>query len=173
MANSQFPLRIGAKNGSNGGVIRALKNNRLPHAYAPRFWWYQKFDILRAGTLDADGAQTFNLHTYNPYNLFPANVIRSTPSLYVGELVAGGAISAATLSMGDDDVDGLHTAVDVFTGAALGYRANTVGAAEYAPRFEAAFVPTFTVTTTTGNVNAATSGEFWAMIGFTPVPGVS
>ena len=174
MANSTFPLLIGARNGSNGGVIRALKSNRVPHAFAPTFWWYQRFDILAAGTLDADGIQEFDMHTYNANNLFPANVVRTHPLIYVTELFAGGAISAATIEMGDaGDPNGLHTAVDVFTGAALGYRANTTAAAEYAPRFEAAFIPSITLRTTTGNVNAATSGDLWIMLGFNPVPGVS
>lgn len=174
MANSTFPIRIGAKNGSNGGVVRSLKSNRIPHAFAPRFWWYQKFDITLAGTLDADGIQEFDMHTYNANNLFPANVIRSTPLLYLAEVCAGGTIAAATIEMGDaGDPNGLHTAVDVFTGATLGYLANTVLAAEYAPRFEAAFIPSITLRTTTGNINAATTFELWTMIGFNPVPGVS
>ena len=174
MANSTFPLRIGARNGSNGGVIRALKSNRIPHAAAFKFWWYQKFDILRAGTLDADTSQDFDLHTYNPYNLFPANVIRSKPLLYLAEVFAGGTIAACTCSLGDaGDPDGLQTSTNIFTGQSLGYKANTTGAAEYADRFEAAFVPLLQVNTTTGTVAAHTTGELWAMIGFSPVPGVS
>ncbi len=174
MSNSTFPVRIGARNGSNAGMIRSLKSNRVPHAMVGPFFWYQKFDILRAGTLDADTSQTFDLHTYNPANLFPANVIRGVPMLYVGELFAGGTVAACTASIGDaNDPDGLHTAVDVFTGSALGYRANTVSAAEYARRFESAFIPTLTIDTTTGNVNALTTGELWIGIAFYLVPGVS
>lgn len=174
MANSIFPLRIGARNGSNGGVIRALKSNRIPHAFAPRFWWYQRFDITLAGTLDADGIQEFDLHTYNPNNLFPANVERTLPMVYVRELFAGGAVSACTYEAGNaNDPNGLHTAVDVFTGSALGWRANTTGAAEYAPRFEAAFIPSITIRTTTANVAALTAGSLYQVIGFNPIPGVS
>lgn len=174
MANSQFPLRIGTRNGSNGGVVRALKSNRIPHAFAGPYVWYQKFDILLAGTLDADGVQEFDLHTYNPNNLFPANVMRGVPMLYLREVFAGGTVNAATVEMGDaNDPNGIHTAVSVFTGATLGYLANTVGAAEYAPRFEAAYIPTITLRTTAGNISALTTGELWVGIKFEPVPGVS
>jgi hypothetical protein len=174
MANSTFPLRIGARNGSNGGVIRSLKSNRIPHAFAGPFFWSQKFDILEAGTLEGDGIQEFDLHTYNANNLFPANVMRGVPMIYLSEVFAGGAVDAATIEMGDaNDPNGLHTAVNVWTGATLGYLANTVSAAEYAPRFEAAFIPTITLRTTSGFVNALTTGELWVGIAFKPVPGVS
>lgn len=174
MANSTFGLRIGARNGSNAGVARGLKNNRIPFAWADPFVWYQKFDILRAGTLDADGIQEFDLHTYNANNLFPANVMRATPFLYLAEVFAGGTVNACTVEMGDaNDPNGLHTAVNVWTGATLGYLANTVSAAEYAPRFEASFIPSITIRTTAGNIAALTTGELWVGIKFTPVAGVS
>lgn len=174
MANSDFPLVIGARNGSNGAAMRALKTGRVPHAFAGPFWWYQKFDITRAGTLDADGVQEFDLHTYNANNLFPANVIRGVPMIYLAEVFAGGTVNACTVEMGDaNDPNGLHTAVNVFTGATLGYLANTVSAAEYAPRLEASFIPTITIRTTAGNISALTTGELWVGIKFAPVAGVS
>jgi hypothetical protein len=174
MANSQFPLRIGARNGSNGGVIRSLKSNRIPHAWAPRFWWYQKFDILEAGALDGDTSQRFDLHTYNANNLFPANVIRTAPLLYLGEAFAGGTVNACVGILGDaNDDNGLHTSTNIFTGATLGFLANTTAAAEFAPRFEAAFIPQLGINTTAGNISALTAGELWVAIGFRPVPGVS
>jgi hypothetical protein len=159
MANSDFPLVIGARNGSNGAAMRALKTGRVPHAFAGPFWWYQKFDISLAGTLDGDGVQEFDLHTYNANNLFPANVIRGVPMIYLSEVFAGGTVNACT--------------VDVFTGATLGYLANTVSAAEYAPRLEASFIPTITIRTTAGNISALTTGELWVGIKFAPVAGVS
>lgn len=174
MANSTFPLRIGVRNGSNGGVIRALKSNRIQDAFGAKFIWYQKFDITRAGALDADGVQEFDLHTYNPYNLFPANVQRGVPGAYLAEVFAGGTVNACTWEMGDaGDPNGLHTAVNVWTGATLGYLANTVSAAEYATRFEADFIPSITLRTTAGNIAALTTGEIWQFIAFNPVPGVS
>lgn len=174
MANSTFPLRIGARNGSNGGVIRALKSNRIADAFCAKFLWYQKFDITRAGTLDGDGVQEFDLHTYNPYNLFPANVQRGVPGTYLAEVFAGGTVNAATYESGDaNDPNGLHTAVNVWTGATLGWLANTVSAAEYASRFEAAFIPSLTLRTTAGNISALTTGELWMAIAFNPIPGVS
>lgn len=174
MANSQFPFRIGARNGSNGGVIRSLKSNRIPHAYAPRFWWYQKFDILLAGALDADTSQRFDLHTYNPNNLFPANVERGLPLLYLGEVFDGGAVTACAGILGDaNDDNGLYTTTALGQGETLGWKANTTAAAEYAPRFESAFIPQLGLDTTNGNINALTTGELWIVIGFNPVPGVS
>lgn len=182
MANSTFPVRIGARNGSNPGVIRTLKSNRIPHAFCGPFVWYVKFDILLAGTLDADGVQEFDLHTYITSNpsapgsgcFFPANVTRKSTMIYVTEVFAGGANTACTLEFGDaGDPNGLHTAVDVWTGSATGYRANTTAAAEYAPRFEAAFIPSLTLRTTTGNINALTTGEAWLGIKFEPEAGVS
>lgn len=182
MANSTFPLRIGARNGSNAGVIRSLKSNRIPHAMVGPFVWLVKFDILLAGTLDADGVQEFDLHTYIGSNpsapgsgcLFPANVRITGSMLYVSEVFAGGTVSACTLEFGDaNDPNGLHTAVDVWTGSTVGYRANTTGAAEYAPHFEAAFVPSLTLRTTAGNIAALTTGECWIGLMFEPVAGVS
>jgi len=182
MANSTFPLRIGARNGSNPGVIRSLKGNRIPHSFVGGFDWVLKFDILLAGTLSAATSQEFDLHTYQLANpsalgsgcLFPANVKITGSTLYIVELFSGGAVSACTLEFGDaGDPNGLHTAVDVFTGSALGYRANTTAAAEYGKHFEAAFVPSVTIRTTTANVNTLTAGEFWIGLDFEPVPGVS
>ena len=172
MANSTFPIRIGARNGSNGGVVRALKSNRVPHGFAPRFWWYQRFVISSAGTLDADTDQEFDLHTYNANNLFPANVERTLPLVYLVTPFTGGLVSACTYEAGDaNDPNGLHTAVSVFTGS--GWLANTTGAAEYARRLEAAFIPSITIRTTTANVNALTAGTLWQVIGFNSIPGVS
>jgi hypothetical protein len=174
VANSTFPFRIGTRNGSNAGVVRGLSHNRIPHAFVGPYIWYQKFDITLAGTLDGDGAQEFDMHTYNPANLFPANVQRGVPMIYLSEVFAGGAVDAATVEMGDaNDPNGLHTAVNVWTGATLGYFANTVSAAEYAPRFEAAFIPSITIRTTSGFVNALTTGFLWVGIKFSPVAGVS
>jgi hypothetical protein len=181
MANSTFPMRIGGRNGSNSGLIRALKGNRIPHAFCGTFVWYVKFDILLAGTLDADGVQEFDLHTYigsNPSQphsgLFPANVRRCGTMLYIREVFAGGTNSACTLEFGDaGDPNGLHTAVDVWTGSATGYRDNTTAAAEYAPRFEAAFIPSLTLRTTTSTIAALTTGECWIGIKFQPESGVS
>lgn len=174
MANSAFALRIGARNGSNAGVVRALKSNRIPHAFTGPFTWYTRFAITSAGTLSAATSQEFDLHTYAPYNLFPANVVRRVPFLYLATPFSGGAVSAATVELGDaNDPNGLHTAVNVWTGATTGYLANTVSAAEYAPRFEAAFIPSITLRTTSANVSALTAGVLWVGIKFEPVPGVS
>lgn len=182
MANSTFYPRVGARNGSNAGLIRAMKSNRIPFAWCDPMCWYIKFDITLAGTLEAATAQEFDLHTYLGSNpsapgsgcLFPANVRRTGTMLYVREVFAGGSISACTLEFGDaGDPNGLHTAVDVFTGSATGYRANTTAAAEYAPRFEAAFIPSLTIRTTTANVASLTTGEVWIGIKFEPEAGVS
>lgn len=182
MANSTFPIRIGARNGSNAGLIRSLKANRIPHALCQPFCWVIKFDITLAGSLDADGVQEFDLHTYLASNpsapgsgcLFPANVRRKGTMLYLREVFAGGTISACTFEMGDaGDPNGLHEATNVFTGATTGYLANITTSAEYAPRFEAAFIPSITIRSTTGSINEHTTGEIWIGIKFEPEPGVS
>lgn len=175
MANSTFPLLIGARNGSNGGVVKALGKGRLQHAWAPRFWWYQKFDIRDVQVaLDADTSQRFDLHTHNPDNLFPANVKRSMPLFFLSEVFDGGSISACAGILGDaNDDNGLITTTALGQGETLTYKASTVGAAEYAPRFEAAFIPQLGLDTTGGNISALTTGIVWVAIGFEPVPGLS
>jgi hypothetical protein len=107
MANSRYPVTVGAKNGGNGAQLRALRSG-MGWAWGPAQWWSEIFDITRAGALDADTDQTFDLHTYNPNNLFPANVFRGPALLRPLTNVGGGAISAVTAQLGDtNDTDGL------------------------------------------------------------------
>lgn len=173
MANSTFRIKTGARNGGNGAIIRALGNGSLRHAWAPRFWWYQLFDITRAGALDGDTSQRFDLHTYNPRNLFPADVERTTSLVRVVRNFSGGAVSACTARLGDaGDDDGLLTATTVFAAGTIGTTLFTLGAAEYAPRFESAFIPQIGIDTTTANVAALTQGQLLVCIGFNPPPAI-
>jgi hypothetical protein len=140
-------------------------------AWGPLQWWSELFDITRAGTLDADGDQTFDLHTYNPYNLFPANVLRGPAVLRPLTNFAGGSISALTGQLGDaGDTDGLVTASALHNtaGTAIG----TPLAAEYATRPESAFIPTLRLLSTGGNVSAATAGRVLCCILFRPMVAV-
>jgi hypothetical protein len=170
MANSRYPVTVGAKNGGNGAQLRALRSG-MGWAWGPAQWWSEIFDITRAGALDADTDQTFDLHTYNPNNLFPANVFRGPALLRPLTNVGGGAISAVTAQLGDtNDTDGLVTASAVHNTA--GTIINTVGAAEYASRVEAAFIPTLRLVFTGGNAAAATAGRILCCILFRPIVAV-
>jgi hypothetical protein len=173
MANSTFRIKIGSKNGGNGRVIRNLSGGAIRHAWAPRFWWYQLFDVTEAGALDADTSQRFDLHSYNPHNLFPANVERTVSIIRVVRNVAGGAVSACTTVLGDaGDDNGLITATTVFAAGTIGTTICTPAAAEYAPRFESAFIPQIGLDTTTANVAALTGGQLLVCIGFNPPPAI-
>lgn len=168
MANSTFPTLIGKGNGGNGRVVNNLKRNLFPFAVNFKWVWYTIFDITLAGSLDADGSQEFDLHTYDANNLFPANVERKKPYVRLITNFTGGAVNAATITVGDTGAaNGLITATSVFSGAPKIIQ--TVGAAEYADRIETAFIPVAVIATTNGNVNALTAGKALIAIAFNPL----
>ena len=76
---------------------------------------------------------------------------------------SGGAVSAATVQVGDADLDALHTAVNCFTGATLGVEIGADGAEARTgatkPVQEAAYAGRITVTTTTADADALTAGS--------------
>lgn len=112
-------------------------------------------------TGDGDTDQTLDLHAYDPYNLFPADVwLEPGHSIVPVTAFAGGAISAFTAEVGDaGDTDGLVTASSVFTGVTLNDPIVTPSAAQYALRYEANYVPVLRMLSTDGNISAATAGE--------------
>ena len=175
MANSTFAIAIGK--GSNPRMVRGFKSGRILHAWSPWLWYRQ---IVRVGDFVGAAAtsQAIDLHVYNPNNLFPANVLRGPAVLKLSRDFAGGAVSAATGEIGDAGAGtGLMTAQSIFTGAKAalidpdpGYLPSTVGAGEYAERVEPAFIPQFTIRTTTANVVALTAGEAEIFIGWRPLP---
>lgn len=105
--------------------------------------------------------QSLNLRTlFAASNPIPDHIMVEEVSASLEEVLAGGAISAAVVIVGENDVvnddDGYLTSTNVFTGASLGWK-DTPAAALRAPRYRAAFTPLVAVTTTTANVVAATS----------------
>ena len=118
--------------------------------------------ITRAHLTAAATTQSLNLRTIFAGTKYaiPDHILvgEVTPSLEA--VLAGGAISAAVIIIGENDVvnddDGYLTSTNVFTGAALGWK-DTPAAALRAPRYRAAFTPLVGVTTTTANVNVATT----------------
>ena len=169
MANSTFPTLIGKGNGGNGRVVNNLKRNLFPFAVNFKWVWYTVFDITRSvAALEADGSQEFDLHTYDPTNLFPANVERKKPYVRLITNFTGGAVNASTITVGDTGAaNGLITSTSVFSGAPKIIQ--TVGATEYADRIETAFIPVAVIATTNGNVNALTAGKALIAIAFNPL----
>lgn len=165
-----FPIKLGSHNGGNSRIIRGLSNGIIKDAFAGTWWWVQQLDIGDF-TGDADGAQALVFSTVFPNNPFPTNVVRKQPLVYVRTPLSGGAVNACTIEFGDaNDPNGLLTSTSVFTGAS-GFL-QTTAAAEFAPRFEAAFSPTVDIATTNGNISALTAGSLVFMIAFTPAASV-
>lgn len=171
-----FPIKLGSRNGGNSRVMRGLSNGVIRDAFAGSWWWIQ--NVKRGDfALAAATSQAITLATTYPRNPFPTNVDRSTPCIYVATPLSGGAISAATIEMGDaGDPDGLVTATSCFTGVSGFLPPNLTGsnptAAEYADRVELAMSPSFTLRSTGANLSAATAFNFWLMIKFSPLASV-
>jgi hypothetical protein len=167
-----FPVKLGARNGGNARVFNGLRSGVFRDAFTAAWWWQQR---VKRGDFTAAAAtsQNVSLHTVYPNNLFPTNVDRSTPMIYVVTPLAGGSISASTITLGDAaDADGLITSTSIFTGVS-GYlppnlTSQVPNAAEYPDRFEAAFSPQFTLGSTGANLSTATAFEFVVMIKFSP-----
>jgi hypothetical protein len=159
MANSAWPLRVPSRV-AGPHVWRDVSTGRLRWAYGGLHWWVQR---IRVGGFSGAGAtsQELDLHDYNANNLFPADVwLQEGSHIVLITDFSGGAVSACTFEFGDaGDPNGLLTASDVFTGATNDVPIFTTGAAQYALRYEAAFIPSGTLRTTTANVSALTAGE--------------
>ncbi|MBK6920383.1 MAG: hypothetical protein IPH07_23485 [Deltaproteobacteria bacterium] len=165
-----FPVKLGARNGGNSRLIRALQSGVIRDAFVGNWVWVQRLRETDF-TPDADTAQSLTLSTLFPANPFPTNVIRENPLVYVASPAAGGSLSAVTLEFGDAaDPNGLMTSTSIFTGAS-GFL-QTTGAAEFTSRFEAAFDPTVDIATTSDDVDAIEGMDLWLMIQFTPVASV-
>lgn len=163
-----FPIKIGGRGRSNGRVVQAERSGRIPYAVGRLYWWQC---YLRVGgfTGESDGIQEIALNDLASTRLtFPTNVWREVAYLKPVTAFSGGNVNACTAELGDaNDPNGLVTAIDVFTGSSLlGIETATAAAAEFAPRTEAAFVPTVTIRTTNGNTEDLTAGVLVAVIGF-------
>lgn len=175
MANAAFKIPYGVKNGRGREIINALREERI-RGMSPAFpvWWETPVlaVVPKKGefqlTLSADASTSTVLNTvladYAPIwpNIFVLGAV-----LELVEAFAGGSVSACTAELGDaGDPNGFITATDVFTGAAVGLLAPTLGVEidNENARFESAFEPTLTLTATGGNTNTLTAGKVRASI---------
>lgn|SRR5690606_37749401 len=176
MAGRTFPIKIGGRNsGTNHRIFNGLRSGRIRHNVDGRLWWRQvvRFSDL---TLPASTSGTFSFDDLFPANAFYDNVqMRPGAHVYVGENWQGGAITALTIAMGGvfadgTDGDGLLTATSMFAAGTVGTKLCTPAAAEYETEtIEAGFEPTFTLASTTANLNAITQGWFEAFIPYSPL----
>lgn len=128
-----------------------------------------------ATALAGAGSQVITLGTTFPHKAFPANVwVKKVYTRLITEF-SGGAISAATISIGDAGNDDEWTdLVDIFTGASTTHAfdtadADAVFAAAQDPVAETAYAPLITIATTTANVNVLTAGEVDIWFELTPI----
>lgn len=167
------PFRFGHR-GSTRDVMRMLQRGGVPHPMRQRLLYQQ---IVTVSDFTGAGAttQTLTLNT-----LFPKNVFPTEADLLAGATVenvvlpVGTSITALTIQLGGvfdagTDADGLLTASNLLgSGAAVGDVLNTVGAANYANRYESAFSPTVLLTSTGANLSALTAISFKVIIPWTP-----
>jgi hypothetical protein len=152
------------------GVFGGMSMNGKPLVWIgmdPIGLQFIKWPVVFAfGDLSAAAlTQTLN---FGPVTPGPTRLIGySCDSLAV---FSGGSIATATFKLGlSTDDDAIHTALDIFTGAASAPKHGTPGVLGYTDAPFAAgvqFMGTFT--TTTANVNAATAGAFVGSIHLRP-----
>lgn len=176
MAKTDFPLVPGfLRNGGASRFLEAFRSSMggevIWDGYAFLFAYKIKpvGGFIGATALAAAVNQTIDLDVAFPRKEFPNNVW--VHGAYMRKITdfSGGAIATCTAEGGDaGDTDGLMTATNIFTGAGAGI-VQTPAAAEYARRFEAAFVPVIRIVTTVGNVNALVAGELDYFVRFMPL----
>lgn len=161
-----FPIVIAAHGRSNARVLQAERSGRIPYATARLYCWQHTFRLSQITPAGAT-SQAIDLNAIARV-AFPPRVRRELAIIKPLTAFAGGNVSAITAELGDtDDPNGLVTAIDVFTGSSLlGVETDTSGAAQYAPRIEAAFAPLLTLRTTNDNVSALTTGTLAVEIYF-------
>lgn len=168
---ADFPEKLGQRNGGNARIIRGLCNGVFKDSFCGDWWWVVNLKHSTT-TLEADTSQVFTLNTLFSGNPFPTNVVRKQGLIYVEDAVEGGSISAATAILGDAGND--DALIEAATGSVFtaGVYNQSTAAAEFAPRFEAAFSPIVTLATTGDNVDDSTF-SLWVMILFSPVASVT
>lgn len=169
---AKFPVKLGQRNGGNARVLRGLTTGVFKDSFTGNWWWVVNLKRGMPGlTLEGDGSQVITLNTLFSGNPFPTNVIRKQALVYVEDAIVGPSISAGTVILGDNgNPDGLIESQSTFTSDVT---LQSVAAAEFAPRFEAAFSPETTITATGAALNVATSLSYWYMIEFSPVASVT
>lgn len=185
MANTDHAIKQRSTHG-NAKVFAALRDgtgiygdvgiNDGTAVVAQTYWWRYVCKIsggaIGATALAAATTQEFDLHVAFPDHLFPEKVVVHGCLLKLNTAFAGGAVSAVVASVGDTGLaDEWIDAQDVFTGAAVVPEDDTGDAdAVYAAggfnKFEAAYIPTLTLDTTTADVEALTAGELeiWFLV---------
>lgn len=178
--SSTIPLSLQLSTSrSTADAVRADLNGEGPDpSHRIRYWRRE----LRIGDFTAAAATSDEVALYADLTAlalgrqgqsgdFPANVWINVAPPYLRRITdfSGGAVSAATIEFGDtNDPNGLLTATNIFTGAGAGI-VITSGAAEYAARFESAFVPVVIIRTTSANVSALTAGACEIVIPYIPM----
>lgn len=154
---------------ANPIIHRLRTSGRFPWLERPLFVW-ELLITIGDFTGDAATSQELDLAAIYPDNPFVEDVWLE-PGAHIVPITAfaGGAVNACTLELGDtDDPNGLVTASNVFTGVTTGVSVATPSAAQYALRFESAYLPVATLRTTNGNVSALTAGRALVRIPFSP-----
>ena len=192
MANSSQPVVLTSSN-ANRKTLIALENqtgawgdsggrNAGKRIWAPPYWHVFKCDFgadageLGAVSLASATTDEIDLNTAFPDHAFPEHVLIHKCILRVVEDISGGTVAACTMSVGDtDNADEWVDAENVFTGATNDQRddfadADAVRAAGGEAPYEAAYAPTLTVDSTTGDVDEITAGEVWVMFLCTDTP---
>ena len=165
-----FPVKLGQRNGGNQRVIRGLTTGIFKDSFTGDWVWQVNL-VPTSITLEGATSQVFALNTIFASNPFPTNVIRKQSLIRVVTHPTGPSLSAATGILGDaGNDDGLIESQSIFTD---GTTLQSTGAAEFAPRFEAAFTPILTIGTTGANLSAITAMSIFVQIHFAPVASVT
>jgi hypothetical protein len=166
----QFPIKLGARNGGNSRVVRGLQSGVFRQAFTGSWCWIQRVRLADF-TPDAATSQTLILNTLFPANPFPEHVERGLPLIWVEENPRGPSITALNVELGDNpsggDRDGLITSTNIYSAA--GTYVQTVGAAEFAHRYEAAYDPRLYLAATGANLSVLTAFDLVVLIKFEPV----
>src|SRR5688500_6754803 len=173
MANSSQTLKMRSTHG-NRKLFAALRDgtdgygnigiNDGSRIWAPQYWWVYRCTVVSgaigATALAASTSQALDLHTAFPNHLFPEGVIIHACVLKLITAFSGGAISAATASVGDAGNDDEWVDLqDIFTGAAVVPEtdqadADATEAAGGFSKYEDAFIPLLSLTSTSANLSA-------------------
>jgi hypothetical protein len=169
-----FPTRIVSPQASK--AVLDFIRHECPWAVDWVFWYRQIINLdaaRRVFTAAAATSQVLTLNSLFPRNVFPRNVdLREGAKVRRIENPTGTGISDFDILVGGvfdagTDADGLLTITDIF-GEGEGY-SETVGAANYARRYESEFSPTVTLQATGANLTALEAGSFEVLIPWSPL----
>jgi len=171
MANLTWPLKWGRVNDYARRIVDSV-GKALLKQYIPRQVWYYCVELTYSDFSAAALTKEVDLNATFTSNLFPANALIFPAIVETVTLFSGGSVDSCVLSAGDtDDDDELFEDLDVFTGATTGAQCPVPGnkfdlAYQY---YEAAYAPTATLTTTTGNTSTLTAGKAVIRIPVEPI----